>query len=214
MAYIFIQGDRAVYPFDLAQLKVEFPQVSFAQTVLAGVFPDRLAEWGVYPVEPADRPVDAIITDIEEGPPELADGVWTQQWLVTTAQPAAVSARLASLRAAAVAEVNQGAGAFRQRFITDIPGQQATYLGKEQEALAWTEGANPDDFPYLANEAAATGQEIGDVVALILATATTWRALDAKVEGKRRGAAVAIAAAETEEDVNTAKAVDWDALLA
>jgi hypothetical protein len=82
MAYIFIQGDRTVFPFDLARLKVEFPQVSFAQRVLDGDFPERLAEWGVFPVEAVDAPVPATGERVLEGDPELVGGAWRQAWAI------------------------------------------------------------------------------------------------------------------------------------
>lgn len=210
MAHILVQGDALTYPYDPAQLRRDFPQVSFPRVMTL----ESLAEHGVFPVVAVDRPLPDIATDVEEGPPELVDGVWTERWLVTNAQPAAIAHRLATMRAAAVAEVNQGAGAFRQRFITDIPGQQATYLGKEQEALAWTEQSDPAAFPYLFNEATESGVAMADIVTLVLATAAQWRALDAKIEGKRRGAAVAIAAAATAAEITEAAQVDWEALLA
>ncbi|WP_294390465.1 hypothetical protein [uncultured Sphingomonas sp.] len=121
---------------------------------------------------------------------------------------------LAAWKASQTGQVNAAAGALRRRFITDITGQQATYLAKETEAEAWVEGADPADFPYLACEAAAIGQTIGEVAALCLATSGQWRLLDPKIEGARRGAAVAIDAADTHEAALAAAQVDWDTVIA
>lgn len=120
---------------------------------------------------------------------------------------------LGQLRANLIRQVNTAAGAFRSQFITDIPGQQATYLAKEKEARDWAPGSAVAAFPYLACEAAATGSSIADVVTLVLATATQWRGLDPRIEGARRGASVAIGAATTPEAAAAAAIVDWAALL-
>ena len=121
---------------------------------------------------------------------------------------------LGPLKAAVTSQVNGAAGEFRKRFITDIPGQDATYLAKEVEAKAWTADADATLFPYLSCEAEATGQPIADVAALVLATAEQWRALDPRIEGQRRGATVAISAATNMAAIVMAANVDWDALLA
>ena len=121
---------------------------------------------------------------------------------------------LGPLKTAVIAQVNTGAGDFRKQFITDIPGQQATYLAKETEARAWTSGADATAFPYLSGEASATGSTLDAVAALVLATAEQWRALDPKIEGRRRGATVAIDAATNIAAIVAGASVDWAGLLA
>lgn len=113
-----------------------------------------------------------------------------------------------------VAVVNTNAGAFRLRFITDVPGQQASYLTKEEEAKAWTAGADMVDFPFLAAEAEYTGMPVADIAALVLATASAWRNLAAKIEGRRRGAMVELAAATNIAQLVRAASIDWAALAA
>lgn len=154
-------------------------------------------------VEPESPPANVRTLGSELAGEDAPERVWVTE-----------AFDLDDLRADMANRANQDAGAFRRRFITDIPGQQATYLAKEVEAKAWAPGADDAGFPYLATEAAETGRTIAEIVALVLATATVWRALDAKIEGKRRGAAVAIAAAETADEIIAAAAVNWDALLA
>lgn len=70
---------EAVYPYTLRQLRVDHPNVSFPATPSTGL----LAEWGVYPVAPADPPEhDTAQALAEEAAPALVSGVWTQQWQV------------------------------------------------------------------------------------------------------------------------------------
>jgi hypothetical protein len=121
---------------------------------------------------------------------------------------------LSPLKSAVISLVNVAAGDFRKRYITDIPGQQDTYIAKEAEARAWTSGADTSQFPYLACEAAATNMTVDAVAALVLATAEAWRALDPKIEGRRRGATVAIDAATNIAEIVQAANVDWTALVA
>ncbi|PZU10919.1 hypothetical protein [Sphingomonas sp.] len=114
------------------------------------------------------------------------------------------------------AMVDAAAGVLRKRHITDIPGQQATYLTKAQEAKAWIAATDPDpaDYPYLRHEADATGQTIAAVAADIVLVAGLWLEGDAMIEGARRGAAVAIAAATNVAQIVAAARIDWNALLA
>lgn len=169
---------------------------------LEAATPEDLAAAGIFVIaEAGPAPTDAQVigTAITGGDSPVR--VWTT-----------VPFDLAALRAQMINKVNGEAGAFRRRFITDISGQQATYLAKEAEALAWTAEGDPADFPYLAAEAGATGQVIGEIAALVLATAALWRGLDPQIEGLRRGAIVAIGAAANAAAIGAAAAIDWDAL--
>lgn len=166
--------------------------------------PDERAEAGIFEIVETDRPPASLRT---VGSTLIGDEVPERAWVTTPYN-------LDQLRAQMLERVNAEAGEFRRRFITDIPGQQATYLAKEQEAAAWTPSSDPAGFPYLVNEAAATGVSVADIAALVLQTASAWRALDPKIEGRRRGAAVAIAAAADAEAIMAAAAVNWESLLA
>lgn len=166
--------------------------------------PEQLAAVGAAEIEePGPAPSEVQVIGMALSGTTSPVRVWTT-----------VPFDLADLRSTQIARVNEGAGAFRRRFITDVSGQQATYLDKEVEAKAWALGADAADFPYLAAEADASGVPIADIAALVLATAATWRALNAKIEGRRRGAIVAIEdEGATAEAIIAAAAIDWDALL-
>jgi hypothetical protein len=121
---------------------------------------------------------------------------------------------LEPIREGLIGLVNHNCGQFRMQFITDVPGQQASYLTKETEAKAWVPGADLADFPFLAAEAEYTGMTVADIAALVLATAAAWRGLAAKIEGRRRGAMIELAAATDVAALVRGSTVDWPALLA
>ena len=87
-----------------------------------------------------------------------------------------------------LAAVDFGAGATRSQFITVVPGQEATYLRKEQEARGWATGDDPATVPFLDAEATATGVSIDTLAATVIATADAWIVVGAKIEGARMGA--------------------------
>jgi hypothetical protein len=126
----------------------------------------------------------------------------------------AVVLNASGLDAALHARIDAEAGAFRQRFITDIPGQQMTYLAKEAEARALLAGADPAGAPMIVGGAAARGIEPAEHAAVVIARADAWRALGAKIEIAREAAKAAVSASTTAEGKRAAAVVDWEALLA
>lgn len=119
-----------------------------------------------------------------------------------------------ALDAVLLAKIDREAGEFRARFITSIPGQETTYRLKEDEAVAWEEGASdPADFPYLREEAAAKGTTIAALAGLVLGIAAQWRFLNPRIEAARTAAKDAVVAATTFESKQAAADVDWEALL-
>ncbi|QCO00443.1 hypothetical protein D3093_34900 (plasmid) [Azospirillum argentinense] len=110
--------------------------------------------------------------------------------------PSAPPSPLSELKAAVVDLINQRVGDLRGLHITVTVGQSATYLEKQEEAERHATG-DTGPFPYLSAEAAATGSTLDDVAALVRATAAAWTATNADLEGRRRGALVAVEAAET-----------------
>ncbi|MGY0793074.1 hypothetical protein ACW7BJ_27220 [Azospirillum argentinense] len=110
--------------------------------------------------------------------------------------PSVPPAPLAELKTAVVDLINRRVGDLRGLHITVTVGQSATYLEKQEEAERHAAG-DSGPFPYLSAEAAATGSTLDDVAALVRATAAAWTATNADLEGRRRGALVAVEAAET-----------------
>lgn len=119
-----------------------------------------------------------------------------------------------ALDAALLAKIDREAGAFRSRFITAIPGQETTYILKEDEARAWVEGvSDPADFPYLREESTAKGITVAALVTVVLTTAAQWRALNPKIEAARTAAKDAVLAASTIAAKEAAATVNWVELL-
>lgn len=69
------------YPYSFGQLLADNPDTSFPDSM-----PDeRLAEWGVFPVQPTTQPSTQPSEVIEEVLPVEQGGQWVQQWLVRPA---------------------------------------------------------------------------------------------------------------------------------
>lgn len=110
------------------------------------------------------------------------------------------------------AKVDEEAGEIRKRYLTTVPGQEMTYLRKEQEARAFM--LDPEgSYPFLQAEAQATNVTVAELAAVVLANADIWGEIGAAIEGLRMGAKTAITAATTAADKNAAATVDWDGLL-
>ncbi len=95
---------------------------------------------------------------------------------------------MASARAAALIRIDEQAERIRLRYLTGGAGQALTYQRKEAEARAWKAGDDPEGFPMLAAESAATDATMAETVALVLAQADAWAQVGAAIEGARMGA--------------------------
>ena len=127
---------------------------------------------------------------------------------------AATPAHLAPLKKAVIDLVNAQVGLFRKTRITDIPGQAQSYDEKEKEARAFVAAGSPQDatiadFPYICREAYWTKQTPAYVANDIIMTADFWRATDARIESRRRGAATEILAAENIAQIVAAAIIEW-----
>lgn len=75
--YIKITNNEIVYPYDYLMLKNDNPGVCFP----VSMSPDKLADWGVYPVQGMYKPEHNSNTHkAVEIQPALIDGIWVQQW--------------------------------------------------------------------------------------------------------------------------------------
>ena len=119
----------------------------------------------------------------------------------------------AALDAALHRMIDNGAGEFRLKFITDVPGQQAVYLAKEEEALNWSVASLLGSAPYLEAEAEARGISIAEQAAMILAISTDWKALSVAIEATRIAAKEAVTTADSVAAKESAANVNWASLL-
>ena len=115
-------------------------------------------------------------------------------------------ARLRAQRA-----IDQAAGAARLRYITDVPGQQAVYMVKLQQAQAYV-AAHAEDAgaavpPYIAAEANAVGMTPLEVATEVVALAAQWNdVVGPAIEAARLGGKAAVTAApDNEAAINAAR---------
>ena len=141
----------------------------------------------------------------------VPDGI---EWRIVTDEEALAiltaeaAPTLEHVKAAAVERINREAGDQRGKHITVTTGQSATYIEKQKEAERYAAGGE-GPFWYLEAEAEATGDTVEAVAALVLATADAWTRLNAAIEGKRRGALVALDKATTAEEVASIFPIAW-----
>lgn len=113
----------------------------------------------------------------------------------------------------ALAAVDNAAGIARKRYITDVPGQQAVYLVKLQEAQAYIAAHAADAQaavpPYIGAEASATGQSAIAVANTVVALAAYWNGtVGPAIEGARLGGKAAVASADGVDEASTIAAIE------
>jgi len=117
------------------------------------------------------------------------------------------------IKASYAASIDQDADKVRSMFITNTPGQMATYLEKEVEArrvLAHDDGPTI----FLDAEAEALGMSVASLAMEIVAQADQWRPIGARIEAARRKAKVDVAAAPHLAALADAAKIDWQAVVA
>lgn len=94
----------------------------------------------------------------------------------------------------------------RQTFITDLPGQDAIYLAKENEAVSYLAASNPvlADYPLLAAEVGITAATATELANMWITMAQQWRTIAAQLEAARMTANASIGSATTVTEINTA----------
>lgn len=110
-------------------------------------------------------------------------------------------------------DIDAAAGAARVRYITDVPGQQATYLRKYQQAQDCLRDSTVG--PYVRDEAEATGTTFQEAAQNIVAIADQWDGVvGPAIEKARRIGKLAVADALTNEDVEARRQATLKALAA
>jgi len=141
------------------------------------------------------------------------DGAWEERSDLTPALAptradlaAREAAVLAQARAEATARINARTDAFRRRYYTAIAGQDALYLEKRAEALAYIreaeqsgEPATLEDYPLIQNEVGVTAPTAWQLAQIWLHLSAAFRSIGAATERPRQVALNAIATAPDEE---------------
>jgi len=93
-------------------------------------------------------------------------------------------------RTAAIEDVNQATGAARERFVTNIPSQDATYQMKLQDCQKFVADGSPQGdlgrYPFVWGEAQAMHLSGADAAAVVIRTYEQWIGLAALIENIRR----------------------------
>lgn len=132
--YIKIEnGGVQVYPYSISLLRKDNPYVSFPKQMSN----ELLAEYGVYPVTPVERPASTLTQDSVEGTPELINGVWTQVWTMVDVSPEEAAFRQQMADGEAELQATK-ADAFVQNFIAMTPAQVETYVQNNTANLGQT----------------------------------------------------------------------------
>jgi hypothetical protein len=126
---LIVSGVVSKYPYTFEMLRADNPQVSFSRNAV------QLTAWGVVEVAPSAKPAhDPLTQNVIEGFPTLINGVWTQEWAVSSASAAEITARQrAAADAAATAEVK--ADAFITNFVAMTPNELKTYITNNSGTL-------------------------------------------------------------------------------
>ena len=124
------------------------------------------------------------------------------------------AADLNRARAYSSSLINQAAGEVRKRIYTDIPGQDALYLEKRAEAIAYVaeargrgEPATLADYPLIANEVGVTAPSAWMLAQLWLNRSDQFKRVGASTERLRMQALIDIS---TATDFEALEAIERD----
>lgn len=103
-------------------------------------------------------------------------------------------------------KIDEAAGRARARYITTVPGQDATYSAKYADALRYIADSYPSDpapYPWVAAEAAATGLTTTQVADRIQQLGAAWGGvIGPQIEGARLAGKEAIAPMTTRTEID------------
>lgn len=134
MIYVLMSSDGAIaaYPYSLAQLRKDNPDVSFP----ADMSDERMAEFGVGTVAEVARPdYDPVTQNIVEGAPVLIDGVWSQVWTVEAATAEEIARRQRAATDETASNDVKGDG-FVANFIDMTPPELSAYIEANATTVA------------------------------------------------------------------------------
>lgn len=112
---------------------------------------------------------------------------------------------LLSAKFSAQDTLNNAVSQIRKAFITDLPGQEMVYLGKEEEARRYLtmspEPTTLEEFPMMAAEVGITAESAYQLAQIWAYMSQVWRLKSAQIEQVRLQKGSEIAAATTVAEV-------------
>lgn len=115
---------------------------------------------------------------------------------------------LEEVKQQALTDIDSVAGSTRLRYITDVPGQQAVYLVKLEQANQYLADPN-STVPYIQAEADALQTTLQIAAQQIVDRANLWNNIvGPQIEGIRRKNKLAVDAATTIDEVYSIKALN------
>lgn len=86
-----INGQVVKYPYTIADLQFDYPNISFPVNDNGLTLPEAdLADYNAFVVHPTDPSVDPITHSYFQADPQFVDGKWVQTWTITENDPALV----------------------------------------------------------------------------------------------------------------------------
>lgn len=155
------------------------------------------------------------VAEVESLPAGCAPG-----WSYDGESFGAPAVDLAAIRAAAHVEIDHMAGSVRASVLTMVPGQEMTYLRKEDQARAYLADGDPDDADYPLLQASVgadafpaghpnAGQlvaTVAEAAAVVMMVSAAWTSLGAVIERVRLRGKRLVTLAETPDQVAAATA--------
>lgn len=120
---------------------------------------------------------------------------WDSKHYGFDSQTGEFTENLPLLKANAKAKIDEVAGQVRAKFVTSVPGQDATYISKEAECRAYAAANYPADltnYPWVSCEAEATGLTAQEAADAIILQANQWKVLGSTIEKIRRGGKIEV----------------------
>lgn len=201
---------------------LNFSGVSMQKT---SVRPVTAGDYTLYTPVKTTRPAGDVVREIK---PILTDGIWTQQW----SSRGFTADELKSLRDEAKRDIDRQAEAQRMKYMTPGEGKATVYQEKIKEAAQYRLDGIPEAAVYpagadnlidgnalkdivserytlLASTIGIDGQNLEEVVQVVEAMKSQWKAIAANIERKCKLAQKAVDHASSALDIDKAKIVDW-----
>lgn len=144
MYLLYKDGSVQRFPYSVADLRSENPQVSFPEITTDNF----LAEWGVYPYSAVPAPSITYRQNIAEGTPVQINGVWTQVWLVTDASADEIASRISDQWQSVRSQRNELLSSCDWTQLPDTPVNAEPWAVYRQQLRDVTKQADPFNIDW------------------------------------------------------------------